>query len=96
MSTTKMSIRQSINNIEASLNKAQAKGAFSIRESAFIFSSLQKLNDFVNKFEKQDELLPQLTPAVSEVLKIVDEENKENKEPFAELQLEQAEETIEI
>ena len=49
-----MTIRRSLNNILAALNIAQGKGAFNLRESAFIFSSLQKMNEFVQKYEKQD------------------------------------------
>ena len=49
-----MTVRRSLNNILAALNIAQAKGAFSIRESAFVFTSLQKINEFVNKYESQE------------------------------------------
>ena len=98
-----MTVKRSLNNILAALNIAQGKGAYTLRESAFIFTSLQKLNEFVNKYEKQD-LLPvanvaNLLPEVKQTLKITDND-KENKQPFAELttQVEEAnlEETIEI
>lgn len=49
-----MTIRRSLNNILAALNIAQGKGAFNLRESAFIFTSLQKMNEFVNKYENSE------------------------------------------
>ena len=50
-----MTIRRSLNNILAALNIAQGKGAFNLRESAFVFTSLQKMNEFVNKYENHEE-----------------------------------------
>ena len=46
-----MTLRRSLNNIVAALNIAQGKGTFNLRESAFVFASLQKLNEFVNKHD---------------------------------------------
>lgn len=54
-----MTIRRSLNNIVSALNIAQGKAAFNLRESAFVFSSLQKMNEFVNKYEKQEEVVKQ-------------------------------------
>ena len=61
-----MDINRSLGNILAALNIAQGKGTFSLRESAFVYSSLQKMNAFVKKYGKQE------TP----VLNIVDNDNK--------------------
>jgi len=49
--TGPMSIKRSFNNIMAALNIAQGKAAFNLRESTSVFISLQKLNEFVNKYE---------------------------------------------
>ena len=59
--TGPLTVKRSLNNILAALNIAQSKGAFSIRDSAFIYTSLQKLNEFVNKNEelKEEDVQPQ-------------------------------------
>ena len=96
-----MTAKRSLNNILASLNIAQGKGTFSLRESAIIFTSLQKLNEFVNKHEN-DETTTTLnsTPQVSQVqsstvkpqeVTIVDKPSP----PLPEINL-NTEETIEI
>ena len=54
----KMTAQRAMNNILAGLNKAQGKGSFDLKESAFIFSSLQKLNEFVKKYSEEDEKKP--------------------------------------
>lgn len=54
----KMTAQRAMNNILAGLNKAQGRGCFDLKESAFIFSSLQKLNEFVKKYGEEDEKKP--------------------------------------
>lgn len=67
-----MTIRRSLNNILAALNIAQGKGAFNLRESAFIFTSLQKMNEFVQKYEnKEPNEEPKQTPVSNQVEKVV-------------------------
>ena len=94
-----MTAKRSLNNILASLNIAQGKGTFSLRESAIIFTSLQKLNEFVNKFENEETTPVVPVSQVSEVqsstvkpqeITIVDEPS-----PLPEINL-NTEETIEI
>ena len=103
--TGPMTVQRSLNNILASLNIAQGKGAYSLRESAIIFSSLQKLNEFVKKYENLENetgsvttttnvLQPVQSSTVKPDLQIID--NKENVTPLPEINLNQDEETIEI
>lgn len=50
-----MTPQRALNNILAGLNIAQGKGCFNLRESAFIYTSLQKLNEFVKQHETEEE-----------------------------------------
>lgn len=96
--TGPMTIKRSLNNILASLNIAQGKGAYSLRESAIIFSSLQKLNEFVNKYEnlENENVLQSIqSSTVKPDVPIIDD-NKENQETLPEINLNAIEETIEI
>jgi len=61
--------KHSLNNILSSLNIAQEKGVFSLRESAIIFTSLQKLNEFVNKYENEEIRSSQISQVQSSTIK---------------------------
>ena len=96
-----MTIKRSLNNILASLNIAQAKGSYSLRESAIIFSSLQKLNDFVNKYEKaeneEENVLQEVqSSTVKPDLNIVDNKENISSASLPEINLNTNQETIEI
>lgn len=78
-----MTIRRSLNNILAALNIAQGKGAFNLRESAFIFTSLQKMNEFVQKYEnKEPNEEPKQTPVSNQVEKVVTKNKDTVKQPL--------------
>ena len=49
-----MTTQRAMNNLLAALNIAQGKGVFNLRESAFVYSSLQTLNEFVKKHDNSE------------------------------------------
>lgn len=50
-----MTVQRAMNNLLAALNIAQGKGCFNLRESAFVYSSLQTLNEFVKNNDTNTE-----------------------------------------
>ena len=51
-----MTTQRAMNNLLAALNIAQGKGCFNLRESAFVYSSLQALNEFVKKHDSENNI----------------------------------------
>ena len=89
-----MTIQRSYSNIVGALNIARQKGLFSFRDSAFIFTSLQKMEEFIKQHDKPEPKTgPKIIPTPKKVLNIVDNDDKEEdkvelnqeKQPFAEL-----------
>ena len=85
-----MTIQRSYSNIVGALNLARQKGLFSFRDSAFIFTSLQKMEEFIKENDKSEvKTGPKIVPTPQKVVTIVDKEDKvdldQEKQPFAEL-----------